>query len=50
MSCYLKSEILMCQRTFFRKLSQIKEYVENLRDDMENFFHFACQKRVKNCM
>ena len=36
-SNYLKSQIPMCHRHFFRVMSQNRDY-------MENPFHFACQK------
>ena len=34
----------MCHRQIFRIKSQNLEDVENFCDDMENPFHFACQK------
>ena len=40
----------MCQRQGFRVITQNREYVEKLCNDMENPFHFACQKWIKNCM
>ena len=49
-SYYLKSQIPMCYRQFFRVISQNRDYVENFCNDMENPFHFACQKWIKNCM
>ena len=41
---YLMFQTPICHRHFFRKLSQNKEYVKNFCNDMENPFHFACQK------
>ena len=43
-SYYLKSQIPMCHRQFFRVISQNRVYVENFCNEMENPFHFACQK------
>ena len=43
---YLKYQISMCHRQFFRVISQNRDYVENFCNDMENPFHFACQKRI----
>ena len=34
----------MCHRQFFRVISQNRDYMENFCNDMENPFHFACQK------
>ena len=31
-------------RQLFRVISQNRDYVENFCNDMENPFHFACQK------
>ena len=45
-SYYLKSQIPMCHRQFFRVISQNRDYVENFCNDMENPFHFACQKWI----
>ena len=42
-SYYLKSQIPMCHRQFFRAISQNRDYVENFCNNMENPFHFACQ-------
>ena len=47
--CYLKHRIAMCQRLYFRRISENKEYVENFCNDRNNPFHFACQKWIKNC-
>ena len=49
-SYYLKRRIPMCQRLFFRKMSENKEYVENFCNDLNNPFHFACQNWIKNCI
>ena len=43
-SFYLKFRIPMCHRQFFRVISQHQENVKNFCNDMENPFHFACQK------
>ena len=40
----------MCQRQFSRVISQNREYVDNFCNDMENPFHSAGQKWIKNCM
>ena len=45
-SYYLKSQILMCHRHFFRVISQTREYVDNFCNDRNNPFHFACQKCI----
>ena len=42
-SYYLKSQIPMCHRQFFRVMSLSRDYVENFCNDMKNPFHFACQ-------
>ena len=43
--CYcLKHRIPLCQRIFFRRISQIKKYKENFCNDINNTFHFACRK------
>ena len=42
-SCYLKFQIPMCHRQYFRKTSQNREYINNFCNDMENPFHFACR-------
>ena len=44
MSYYLKFQIPMYHRQFFRVISQNREYVENFCNDMGNPFQFACQK------
>ena len=41
---YLKFQIPMCHRQFFRKIPQSREYINNFCNDMENLFHFACKK------
>ena len=41
---YLKLRIPMCHRQFFRKISQNRDYINNFCNDVENPFHFACQK------
>ena len=43
---YLKFQIPMCHRQFCRVISQNREYVENFCNDVENLFHFACQKWI----
>ena len=45
-SYYLKFQIPMCHRQFFRVISRNREYVENFCNDMENPFTFACQKWI----
>ena len=49
-SYYFKFPMPMCHRQFFRVISQNRDYVENFCNDMENPFHFACQKWIKNCL
>ena len=49
-SYYLKFQVPMCHRQFFKLISQNREYVENFCNDTENLFHFACQKWIKKCM
>ena len=39
---YLKHRIPMCHRLFFRRISQSKEYIENICNDINN--PFACRK------
>ena len=41
---YLKSQIPMCHRHFFRLISQNRDYFENFCNDRRNPFHFACHK------
>ena len=41
---FLKSQLPMCHRQFFKVIPQNGENVENFCNDMENRFHFACQK------
>ena len=41
---YLKHRIPMCHRLIFRRISQSKEYIENVCKDISNLFHFACRK------
>ena len=36
----------MCHRQFFKVISQNRDYVEIFCNDMENPFHFACQKWI----
>ena len=43
---YLKFQIPMCHRQFFRVISQNREYVDNFCNDLNNPFHFACQKWI----
>ena len=45
-SYYLKSQIPMCHRQFFRVISQNREYVDNFCNDLYNPFPFACQKWI----
>ena len=45
-SYHLKFQIPMCHRQFYRIISQNREYVENFCNDVENIFHFACQKWI----
>ena len=45
-SYYLKSQIPMCHRQFFRVISQNRDYVENFCNDINNPFLFACQKWI----
>ena len=47
---YLKSQIPMCYRQFFRVISQNQKSVDNFCNDRNNTFHFACQKWIKICM
>ena len=42
---YLKSQIPMCHRNFFRVLSQNCDYVQTHCNNLNNPFHFACRKR-----
>ena len=41
---YLKSQIPMCRRQFFRVISQNREYVENFCNGMEKPFSFCMSK------
>ena len=43
-SYYLKFQIPMCHRQFFRVISQNREYLENFCKDVENPSRFLCQK------
>ena len=43
-SNYLEFPRLTCHRQSFRVISQNRDYVENFCIDMQNPFHFACQK------
>ena len=49
-SYYLKFQIPMCHRQFFKVLSQNREYINNFCNHVENHFHLACQKWIENCM
>ena len=49
-SYYLKSQIPMRHRQFFRVISQYGKYGDNFCNDRNNPFHFVCQKWIKNCM
>ena len=40
----MKFQIPMYHRQFVKVSSQNREYVESLCNDLENCFHFACQK------
>ena len=41
---YLKHRIPMCNRLFFRRISQNIEHIENFCNDLNNPFHFKCRK------
>ena len=41
---YLKHQIPIMHRQFFKIISQNKKYVDYLCNDVENPFYFACQK------
>ena len=41
---YLKHQIPIMHRQFFKIMSQSKHYVYNFCDDRNNPFHFTCQK------
>ena len=41
---YLRFQIPMCHRQFFRISSQNPEYVESFRINLNNPFDFACEK------
>ena len=41
---YLKHQIPMGQRLFFKIIAQNPEYIKNYCTDMENPFHLACRK------
>ena len=43
---YLKFQIPMCQRQFFKVISQIRDYVDYFCNDSNNTFHFASQKWI----
>ena len=45
-SYYLKFQIPMCHRQFFRVISQNRQYVDNFCNDSNNPFHFSCQKWI----
>ena len=45
-SYYLNFPMPMGHRRFFRIISQNRDYVENFCNDMDNPFHFACQKSI----
>ena len=42
-SYYLKFQIPLCHRHFFRKIFQSRDYVTKFFNDMENLFDFKCQ-------
>ena len=41
---YLKLQIPIMHRQFFRKLAQNRDYIRTHCDDRRNLFHFACRK------
>ena len=43
-SLYLKFRIPMCHIQFYRKIFKNREYINIFCNDVENPFHFACQK------
>ena len=45
-SYYLKSQIPMCHRQFFRVISQNRKYVDIFCNNRNNPFHFACQNWI----
>ena len=49
-SSYLKSQIPMCHRQFFRVIPQNRKYVDIFCSDRNNPFHYASQKWIKKCM
>ena len=40
---YLKFQIPMGQRQFFKKVAQSRDYIQTLCNDCRNSFHFACR-------
>ena len=46
LSYYLKFQTPMCHRQFFRVISENWENVEKFCNDMEDRFHFTCQKKI----
>ena len=41
---YLKFQIPMCHRLFFRRISQNRDYIQTHCNDRRNPFHFACRQ------
>ena len=48
-SYYLKHQIPILHRQFFKVLSDHRDYVQTNCNDRNIPFHFACQTRIKNC-
>ena len=48
-SYYLKHQIPIMHRQFFKILSQNRDYVQTYCNDRNNPFHFACRTWIKNC-
>ena len=45
-SFYLKFQIPMCHRQFFKVISQNRDYADYFCNDGNKPFHFACQKMI----
>ena len=41
---YLKLQIPMCHRLFFRRIPQNRDYIQTFCNDIRNPFHFACRQ------
>ena len=41
---YLKHQIPMGQRLFFRRIAQNRDYIQTHCNDINNPFHFACRQ------